>query len=73
MGPFYCEFFLFQDAKDKLLLALMEVGMHTSPMDFQLIMFALDHGIKTLGHEEKLFFARRKLEFLEDYADDVKW
>jgi len=53
-------------------MALVDLGMHTTPIDVELILFAFDHGIRNLDKENKLKFARRKLEFLEDYTHDVK-
>lgn len=65
---------LFQDAstRSRLLLAIVDTGMQASPLDYNLVMFAFDDGISKLEKEEKVAFARRKLEFLEDYSEDIK-
>lgn len=54
-----------------LLLQLIDVGYQKDPMDMNCILEAFEMALSSdMNNEQKLMFAQRKLEFLEDFSSD---
>jgi len=56
----------------KLYLQQMDILINSSPMDVNRIVEVIDEALKEVSPEkQKLVFAQRKVEFLEDFGSDV--
>lgn len=54
-------------------MALVEIGMERTPIDDTLILSTFNSALTgSLPEEQKVTFAHRKIEFLEDYGMDVE-
>jgi len=53
-------------------MALVDLGLHAVPVDRELIVSTFDKAIASFTADQKLTFAQRKLEFLEDYGDSIE-
>ncbi|GFS32019.1 pre-mRNA-processing factor 39 [Nephila pilipes] len=54
-----------------ILLQLVDVGYQQDPMDQSAILEAFDMALSSdMNNDQKLLFAQRKLEFLEDFSSD---
>lgn len=57
----------------RCIMALIDMGMERSPIDDDLILSTFNTALaSTLPEEQKVTFAHRKIEFLEDYGKDVE-
>lgn len=53
-------------------MAIIDLAMHRNPMDVDRIISSFDQALSSdLSNEQKVTFAHRKIEFLEDYGSDV--
>merc|ERR1711915_879112 len=56
----------------KLYLQQIDILINSSPMDVNRIVGVIDEALKEVSPEkQKLIFAQRKVEFLEDFGSDV--
>jgi pre-mRNA-processing factor 39 len=54
-------------------MALVDLGIERSPVDTDLILTTFNNALSSeLPEEQKVTFAHRKIEFLEDYGMDVE-
>ena len=64
-------FLLLKGTRPKVLMALVDLGLHASPVDRQLVLSTFDQAIATFSNEQKLKYVQRKLEFVEDYGESI--
>lgn len=56
----------------RLYLQLIDMGLQKTPIDENSIISILDQFLNKEGEpEQKLMFAQRKIEFLEDFGSDI--
>ena len=54
-------------------MALIDLALQRDPIDYDLIVSSFDEALASnLSNEQKITFAHRKIEFLEEYGSDVQ-
>lgn len=62
----------FQQDNPRLRLQLIDLAMQTKPLDIDLVVSVIDRFLeRDIDADQKVLFAQRKIEFLEDFATDV--
>jgi len=61
-----------ESSRGKAIMALVDIGMQRNPTDVELVVATFDEALQqSISNEQKLTFAHRKIEFLEDYSPDI--
>lgn len=56
----------------RLYLQLIDMGLQVNPLDENNIIFIIDQFLsRDTDPEQKVLFAQRKVEFLEDFGSDI--
>jgi len=59
--------------KPKVVMALVNVALDRQPVDIDLVVSAFDQALQSnIADEQKVTFAHRKIEFLEEYGNDIE-
>jgi len=54
-------------------MALVDLGMEQKPVDVDFVITTFDNALQSeLSDEQKVTFAHRKIEFLEDFGDSIE-
>lgn len=58
--------------KPKVVMALVNLGLERLPVDVDLVLSAFDQALQSnIPEEQKVTFAHRKIEFLEEFGNDI--
>lgn len=58
--------------KPKVVMALVNLALDRQPVDVDLVISAFDRALQSnIAEEQKVTFAHRKIEFLEEYGKEI--
>jgi pre-mRNA-processing factor 39 len=62
-----------ESTRAKTIMSLIDLALDQNPIDYELIISTFDQALESdLPNEQKVTFAHRKIEFLEDYGAEVE-